>query len=69
MSTRYFETMLTSSRIEDMATGGWPSRLMDDVIERWIARQPEAPAVTDRFGTMTWGEFGEEVDAASRGLL
>ena len=69
MTKRYFETMLTSSRIEDMATGGWPNRLMDDVIERWIARQPEAPAVTDRFGTMTWGEFGEEVDAASRGLL
>ena len=48
---------------------GWSHRLLDDVIDRWITRQPDAPAVTDRFGTMTWGEFGDEVEAAGKGLL
>lgn len=67
---RFFETMLTAERIEVLERAGdWPARLLDDVLEQWIASQPEAPAVTDRFGTMTWRELGEEVDAASRGLL
>ncbi|MDG2113654.1 MAG: AMP-binding protein, partial [Actinomycetota bacterium] len=67
---RFFETTLTSARIEAMSQpDGWPNRLLEDVIDRWVANQPDAPVVTDRFGTMTWGEFGDEVDAAGMGLL
>ena len=69
MSKRFFETTLTASRIDDLTPGNWPDRLFDADVERWVAAQPSAPAITDRLGTMTWGEFGEGVDAVSKGLL
>ncbi len=66
---RFFETTLTSARIAEGSAGDWPDRLFDADLERWVVAQPGAPAITDRYGTMTWGEFGEEVDAVSKGLL
>ncbi len=66
---RFFETTLTAARIADLVDGGWSDRLLDSDIGGWAARQPELPVITDRHGTMTWGEFAEEVDAVSKGLL
>ncbi|WP_420625676.1 AMP-binding protein [Candidatus Poriferisodalis sp.] len=67
---RFFETTLEAGRIDDLsASGGWPNRLLDDQISKWTAERSSEPVITDRFGTMTWGEFGAEVDAASKGLL
>ncbi len=67
---RFFETTLTAAGIEGLTTSGaWPGRLLDDVLQRWVERQADAPVVTDRFGTLTWGEFGDLVEAASKGLL
>ena len=66
----FFETTLTAERITELsASGAWPNRLLDNRIERWTAERANEPVITDRFGTMTWGELGTEVDAASRGLL
>ena len=71
MSTkRFFETTLEASRVdEQVASGAWPNRLLDDRVDKWSAELSDEPVITDRFGTMTWGEFGAEVDAASKGLL
>ena len=67
---RFFETMLEARHIgEWTASGAWSNQLLDERILRWSAELPDSPVITDRFGTMTWGAFGEEVDAVSRGLL
>ena len=67
---RFFETMLEASHIDEWtASGAWSNQLLDERILRWSAELPDSPVITDRFGTMTWGAFGEEVDAVSRGLL
>ena len=67
---RFFETMLDAGRVDEMsASGAWPDRLLDDRIDTWAAERAGEPVITDRFGTMTWGELGDEVDAASKGLL
>ncbi len=67
---RFFETMLEARHIDEWtASGAWSNQLLDERILRWSAERPDDPVITDRFGTMTWGEFGEEVDAVSRGLL
>lgn len=67
---RFFETMLDAGRVDELsASGAWPNRLLDDRIDKWAAERAGEPVITDRFGTMTWGELGEEVDAASKGLL
>ena len=64
MAKRFFETTLTSERIGQLTeSGDWAARLLDETLERLVGSQPDAPAITDRFGTMTWGEFGREVDA------
>ena len=66
----FFETTLETTRINDLTDAGiWSDRLFGDSIERWVSERPESPVIHDRFGTLTWGEFGEQVDAASRGLL
>ena len=67
---RFFETMLEARHIDEWtASGAWSNQLLDERILRWSAELPDSPVITDRFGTMTWGAFGEEVDAVSRGLL
>ena len=67
---RFFETTLEAARIDELsASGAWPNRLLDDQVNRWCVERSGEPVITDRFGTMTWGALGTEVDAASKGLL
>ncbi|MDE0320756.1 MAG: AMP-binding protein [Acidimicrobiaceae bacterium] len=67
---RFFETTLASERIDELsASGAWPNRLLDERIDRWTAERAGEPVITDRFGTMTWGELGADIDAVSKGLL
>ena len=67
---RFFETTLEAGRIDELsASGAWPNRLLDEHVDKWSVERSGEPVITDRFGTMTWAEFGTEVDAASKGLL
>lgn len=67
---RFFETTLDAGRVDELtASGGWSNHLLDERITQWSTQLPDEPVITDRFGTMTWGEFGADVDAVSRGLL
>ena len=67
---RFFETTLESGRVDELiASGAWSNQLLDDQVTKWAAERSDESVITDRFGTMTWGEFGAEVDAASKGLL
>jgi cyclohexanecarboxylate-CoA ligase len=66
----FFETTLTDERINEMAaTGAWDNRLLDEWLVAHVFEKGDQPFIHDRFGTMTWAEFGEEVTAVSRGLL
>lgn len=66
----FFETTLTGDRIAEMrAIGVWDDRILDEWVTRWAVEREDQPFVHDIYGTMSWGEFGEEVSAVSRGLL
>ncbi len=51
------------------ATGDWPERFFDPLIDHWASERGEKVVVTDRFGSVTWSEFAVQVDEISRGLL
>ena len=64
----FFETTLTGDRIAEMrAIGVWDDRILDEWVTRWAVEREDQPFVHDIYGTMSWGEFGEEVSAPVRG--
>ena len=67
---QFFETTLDQKRISEMMdTGGWSDRFLDLIIDHWAKDRGERVAVTDRYGSTTWGELAVQVDEVSRGLL
>jgi acyl-CoA synthetase (AMP-forming)/AMP-acid ligase II len=66
----YFETSLRQSRIKEMELNGdWSNRLFFDSLRYWASRQPDAIAIKDSFGDISWDAFTAEVEAVSCGLL
>ena len=66
----YFETSLRQARIEEMElNGGWSNKLFFDSLRYWASRQPDAIAIKDSFGDISWDAFVAEVEAVSCGLL
>ncbi len=67
---RFFETTLTAGRIEAHASAGeWLNQNLSDQIAHWVEQRPDDVVLVDRFGQVTWSEFGADVDAVSYGLL
>ena len=67
---QYFETSLRRTRIGEMELDGdWSNRLFFDSLRYWASRQPDAIAIKDSFGDMSWNAFVAEVEAVSCGLL
>ena len=67
---QYFETSLRQRRIEEMElNGGWSNKLFFDSLRYWASRQPDAIAIKDSFGDISWDAFVAEVEAVSCGLL
>ena len=61
---QYFETSLMRTRIDEMELNGdWSNRLFFDSLRYWASRQPDAIAIKDSFGGISWDAFVAEVEA------
>ncbi len=66
----FFETNLTAERAAAAtASGEWNDRSLWSYARHWATELASERVVVDRFGAFTWGELGEQVEAASAGLL
>lgn len=66
----FFETTLTSARIEEMAAARrWSDEYLIDRFTARVDERAEDPLVIDRFGTLTWGDAAATVDRLSKGFL
>ncbi len=66
----FFETTLTTERIESMrSTGQWSDEHLYDRFAARVADRGDEALIVDRFGSLSWRDAASIVDGLSRGLL